>query len=82
MSDDPAWFRPKRFGFGPGLPISWQGWALMLSYVAIAIGLTLELRHRPSQLIAALILPTIAFLIIGCRTTRGGCRWRFGEEEK
>jgi hypothetical protein len=82
MSDDSPWFRPKRFGFGPGLPITWQGWALTISYLAIAIGLSLGFRHRPSQLIAALALPTIAFVVISCRTTRGGCRWRFGEEEQ
>ena len=81
MSEDGAWFAPKRFGFGPGLPISWQGWALTLAYVALVVGLCLALKDRPPQLIAALILPTAAFLVIGCRTTRGGCRWLRGEDE-
>lgn len=82
MNDETAWFSPKRIGFGPGLPIRWQGWVLMIAYLAIAISLSLELRNRPSQLIAALVLPTIAFLVISCRTTRGGCRWRFGGDEQ
>ena len=30
MSDDgPEWFAPKRYGYGSGLPIAWQGWAVM-----------------------------------------------------
>ena len=35
MSDGPEWFAPKRYGFGAGAPISWQGWALTLAYVAL-----------------------------------------------
>ena len=27
MKDDKPWFAPKRFGYGAGLPIAWQGWA-------------------------------------------------------
>ena len=23
-----SWFAPKRYGYGAGAPISWQGWAL------------------------------------------------------
>ena len=32
--DDGAWFAPKRFGYGAGLPIAWQGWALLAGYIA------------------------------------------------
>ena len=35
MSDGPEWFAPKRYGYGPGVPISWQGWALVAGYVAL-----------------------------------------------
>lgn len=79
--DDDAWFAPKLFGFGFGLPIAWQGWALMLCYLAVLAVLVLELRRHPLQLIAALVLPTIALLVIGCAKTRGGCHWRWGGNE-
>jgi uncharacterized membrane protein len=81
MSEDFYWFAPKRYGFGPGLPISWQGWALTIGFAIIAIALIMALKDRPFQLAPALILPTIVFVVISCRTTRGGCRWRWGEEE-
>lgn len=81
MSDGPEWFAPKRYGFGPGLPISWQGWALTILFCLVVAGLVLALKHRPAALIAAVIPPILAFTVIGCRTTRGGCRWRWGEEE-
>jgi hypothetical protein len=66
---------------GPGAPISWQGWALTVAYVLIAIVLVVGLKDRPQQMISALILPTAVFLVVSCRTTRGGCHWRWGEEE-
>jgi hypothetical protein len=32
-----GWFGPKRFGFGIG-PASWQGWLVILAFVAGAVG--------------------------------------------
>jgi hypothetical protein len=81
VSDDGNWFAPKRFGSGPGVPISWQGWALTIAFVAVAIGISIVLRDRPLQLVAVLIPAIVVFLVISCRTTRGGCRWRWGREE-
>ena len=81
MSDDPAWFGAKRYGYGAGLPVSWQGWAVTIVYVAIILLLSLLLRNRPIVLVAALVAPTIAFMVIASRTTRGGWRWRWGEED-
>jgi len=38
MSDGPEWFAPKRFGYGAGLPISWQGWTLTAAFMGFSIG--------------------------------------------
>lgn len=80
MNEDEAWFAPKRFGYG-GVPVDWKGWLLTILFVVIAVALCFMLRRRPIQLIPALILPTVIFLVISCQKTRGGCRWRWGEEE-
>ena len=76
MNGGPEWFAPKRFGIGPGVPIAWQGWALTIAFVAIVVGLGLLLKDRPAALVASLILPTLAFLVVAIKTTRGGWRWR------
>ena len=47
MSDGPEWFAPKRFGYGAGLPISWQGWALTAAFMGFSIGLAIEFAERP-----------------------------------
>ncbi|MFL6763121.1 MAG: hypothetical protein ACJ8EH_04700 [Sphingomicrobium sp.] len=80
MNDGPEWFAPKRYGYGAGLPISWQGWAVTLAFIGIVTAASLAFRDRPAQLIAALAPFVIAFLIICARTTRGGWRWRWGED--
>jgi hypothetical protein len=81
MSDGPEWFAPRRYGYGAGLPISWQGWALTIGYILILVGLALTLSRHPLELVFALIFPTVAFIVISARTTRGGWRWRWGKEE-
>ena len=81
MNNDLQWFAPKRYGYGAGPPISWQGWALTLGFVALAVGLAVLFRARPLQLIAALVPLTMVFILITARTTRGGWRWRWGDKD-
>lgn len=81
MSDGPDWFAPKRYGYGAGLPISWQGWAVTLAFVLATALLAVALGRRPMQLMAAIIPISAAFIVTCARTTRGGWRWRWGEDE-
>lgn len=81
MSDGPEWFAPKRYGYGAGLPISWQGWALTIGFVLLTIVLSIWMADRPLQLLAAMIPIAAVFVVICARTTRGGWRWRWGEKE-
>jgi hypothetical protein len=78
MSDDGDWFAPKQFGYGAGLPITWQGWALTIGFsvVAIAAGVCLG-PHHPLAFVAILIPMTIAFMVIAAQHTRGGWKWRW-----
>ena len=81
MSDGPEWFAPKRYGYGSGTPISWQGWVLTLGFTALAVLFALILGRHPLQIVAALVPLTIVFSVICARTTRGGWRWRWGEDD-
>ena len=80
MSDDPEWFAPKRYGWG-ATPATWQGWALTLGFVGILILLARKFAHRPILLFAAMTPVVVAFLVICARTTKGGWRWRWGDDE-
>jgi hypothetical protein len=82
MSDDgPEWFAPKRYGYGSGLPISWQGWAVTIGFVATTLALTMLLRNEPVAIIPAIIPLALGFSLICARTTRGGWRWRWGKKD-
>jgi hypothetical protein len=81
MNDRPQWFAPKRYGYGAGLPIAWQGWAVLALFLAIVGAAGLLLKDEP-LLAATILVPALAaLLVVTARTTRGGWRWRWGEEE-
>lgn len=79
------WFAPKRYGYGAGRPIAWQGWALLAAYgLALAgIGLLSRSDTGEAQLksIGLFALVTICLIFIASRHTRGGWRWRWGERD-
>jgi hypothetical protein len=81
MTDDPEWFAPKRYGFGSGLPISWQGWALTAGFIALVFMSACLFAGRPVVMFAILAPAVATFLVISARTTRGGWRWRWGEKD-
>ena len=80
MSDGPEWFVPKRYGFG-AVPVTWQGWALTLGFVLICMADVSLFRRKPIALVAVLIPFLVIFMVICARTTKGGWRWRWGEDD-
>lgn len=81
MNEEIEWFAPKRLGYGFGLPIAWQGWALSAAYVAIIFAAAWFLPERPLPFVVILIPATALFMLICARTTRGGWRWRRGRDD-
>ncbi|WP_324698271.1 hypothetical protein ACLIMP_06495 [Novosphingobium aerophilum] len=82
---DGAWFAPKRFGYGAGVPIAWQGWALLLLYVASVAGIALLNRAGTTgarmAALALFLLVTGLFVVIAAKRTRGGWKWRSGKRD-
>ena len=84
-NNDGAWFAAKRFGFGAGLPITWQGWALTGGYIAVVFGLAvlavLLAKTGPAIALVLFILGTSIFIAISRHFTRGGWKWRWGSAD-
>ena len=77
---DDGWWAPKRYGYGAGLPIAWQGWAATLAYALLVTGAALGVLPRSVLAFVAITLGATAVLIlIAARKTRGGWKWRWGE---
>jgi uncharacterized membrane protein YhaH (DUF805 family) len=77
----PYWFRAKRYGWGWGLPTSWQGWLVTLCYVAL-IGLGFAL-FPPASQTAEFILYVVGLtvlLIAVCWVKGEPPRWRWGDD--
>ena len=81
MSDEPEWFSPKRYGIGASWPISWQGWALVAFYLVMLAAAGFIIPYSWIGYASIVIIVTVAFTIVASRTTRGGWRWRWGDEE-
>ncbi len=84
MTDDDAWFAPKRFGYGSSWPVAWQGW---VAYGAYCVAVTALVWFAEARLTGPQQALTIAFgvlvltallVIVAAFKTRGGWRWRWG----
>lgn len=84
-TDDGAWFAPKRFGLGSGLPIRWQGWALIGGYFALLPLIKLLDDSGDGRLrtlgFALFIVATAVVFSISAKRTRGGWKWRWGSKD-
>ena len=76
------WFPAKKYGIGWGLPITWQGWVVSLSYLLIVLGGSFTLTGTPRSkmffLLFAMAL-TILFIYI-CIKKGEKPKWRWGDK--
>jgi hypothetical protein len=73
------WFAAKRYGWGWGLPLCWQGWVVLIVWLAILIGAAARL--MPGHPIALLVFAVLmaALLTFICYLTGEPPRWRWGD---
>ena len=78
MSNQPEWFALKTYGYGSGLPIAWQGWSVLIGYIAAAAAAAQLARYSLLAFGTAVLTLSLAFVWICSKTTRGGWSWRWG----
>jgi hypothetical protein len=81
MSDTSTyWFRAKRYGWGWGLPATWQGWTVLAGWlVALAAArhwLVPDHRTAFHAVVGALVM----LLLLICYVKGEPAGWRRGEE--
>jgi hypothetical protein len=74
------WFAAKRYGFGWGLPVRWQGWAVIAAYFALLSGgvYYFETRRNAPVLLVYVVLLTAALIAVMAATGERPLRWRWG----
>jgi hypothetical protein len=74
------WFQQKTYGYGAGLPVAPEGWALIGAYTVglLALGAAL-LPARPGAFLVGKTVFTAGFIATAAKTTKGGFQWRWGD---
>jgi hypothetical protein len=77
MTQGPSryWFPAKRYGWGWGLPRTWQGWAVLVAAcLVIAAGALMEPLWR-----WVIVLATMLLTLLICIKKGEPTRWRRGD---
>lgn len=77
-TDRPSfWFAAKRYGWGWGLPVRWQGWAVLVAYlVLIYAGRFLFGLGNGGFLLYLVGLTVLLVVVVAAKGERP--RWRWG----
>jgi hypothetical protein len=76
---DKYWFRAKQYGWGWGLPLTWQGWAVFVGWFAVFIPATVHfLPGRPAAFMVFTLLMGLLLVAI-CYIKGEPPRWRWGD---
>jgi len=72
------WFHAKRYGWGWGLPASWQGWVTLLLWLAVTLTVTpwLAVRNVRASIIFVGVMGVVLTAI--CWKKGEPPRWRWG----
>jgi hypothetical protein len=83
VNDQPTfWFPAKRYGWGWGLPVRWQGWLVFVGYLALVYAGISYLIPRQAALsffLYVAVLTAVLILIVALKGERP-LRWRWGRQ--
>ena len=77
------WFPAKRYGWGWGIPSSWQGWLVLFAFVALVV--VGSILFPPAKVLGTYVafVAILCILLIGvCWLTGEPPRWRWGDDER
>lgn len=73
------WFRVKQYGYGAGLPCSWEGWLASAALLAAIITIN-ALASDQGWAIPAVLIVVAAFCVIAWRKSDAPWKWRWGQD--
>lgn len=73
------WFPAKRYGWGWGPPVRWQGWVLLVSWLIVFFSGVGYLIPRHGWLHVAFAAAMVGLLILLCYWKGEPPRWRWGQ---
>jgi hypothetical protein len=76
------WFPAKRYGWGWGPPVKWQGWFVILTYLGslIAAGFSFQPREHPAAFFICVAAATVLLMVIAAAKGEKPLAWRWGKK--
>ncbi|WP_233856376.1 hypothetical protein [Paraburkholderia sp. HD33-4] len=75
------WFPAKRYGWGWGFPVRWQGWVTLLAYFVLLGAVVFLFQPVGHPLTFALLVALLtAALVAVCWLKGEPPRWRWGKD--
>ena len=74
------WFPAKKYGWGWGPPCAWQGWVVLLLFIASAVAEILLIDNQHIGLKIALFAFLLCVLMAFCWIKGEPPRWRWGKD--
>lgn len=80
MKGPPFWFRARRYGWGWGLPLRWQGWLVLALYAILFLlgSLIASPGDRPVAFFIYVNIISLGLIAV-CWLKGEPTRWRWGE---
>jgi uncharacterized membrane protein YhaH (DUF805 family) len=78
-SEKRYWFPAKRYGWGWGLPNTWQGWLVLLCWLAVILVAMPLLKASHPIACAIFIGLMVGLLLVICYLTGEPPAWRWGD---
>jgi len=73
------WFAVKRYGWGWGMPVRWQGWAVLLGYLGLLYAGIYGLTPGRGAAVYLLVLTALLVVVVVWKGERP-VRWRWDGE--
>ena len=81
MKQSNYWFKRRRYGYG-WTPVTWQGWAVVATYLVVVLATAVRMPEQPSNTDMAwyfgIIVTATVILIAVTYKTGPKPRWRWG----
>ena len=79
MDDSPRyWFPAKRYGWGWGIPATWQGWVVLIGFIVAATAVAIVIAPRSLVWFYVAMAALAGVFIAICYAKGEPPRWRWG----
>jgi hypothetical protein len=79
METKKYWFPAKKYGWGWGLPVCWQGWVVLAIWLACLFAGVLLVKYSVALFVVyAIVLGAVFFSIVYLKGEKP--RWRWGKD--